>query len=406
MPRAPLSADAARHRHAGAASEHGERIAYFDRLKVLLIGAIIAGHGVMGYSDVEGAWPYQEIQEVALGEVSEGVLWIVVLPAVLFAMGLFFLISGLLTPRPIDRKGAQEFARDRLVRLGLPLVIWVFVLWPASMSAMHRATGDPRPYWWELVHADPVLDTGPMWFVEVLLIYSLAYAAWRRWGSHRAQRVRAAPAAVSAGRARSLGWTLVTLAAGISITTMLVRLAFPIASGQIGQLHLWQWPQYLALFGLGIVAARRGWLDPVPSRIRHACGLAALLAIAAFVGLGAAVAAAGLEPDAFTDLRMHWAPLGLAAIEGPLAVGASVWLLAFAQRHLDRPPDRRTRALSRSAYAAFILQAPVLIGLALALRPLDVPAEIKAVGVAAAAVGASFTLAWLLIRRTPLGRIL
>ena len=143
----------------------------------------------------------------------------------------------------------------------------------------------------------------------------------------------------------------------------------------------------------------------MPCRIRHACGLAALLAVTAFV-LGAAVAGFGLQPDAFTELRMHWAPLGLAAIEGPLVVGASVWLLAFAQRHLDRPPGRRARALSRSAYAAFMLQAPVLLGLALALRPLDVPAEIKALGVAGAAVGASFALAWLLIRRTALGRIL
>lgn len=134
--------DAARHRHARAAGWHGERIACLDRLKVLLIGAIIAGHGVMGYSSLEGVWPYQEVQEVALKEVSEVVLWIAVLPAVLFAMGLFLLICGLLTPRPMHRKGPQDFARARLVRLGLPRPLLGAVAPAAEESARDRHAGE------------------------------------------------------------------------------------------------------------------------------------------------------------------------------------------------------------------------------------------------------------------------
>jgi peptidoglycan/LPS O-acetylase OafA/YrhL len=141
--------------------------------------------------------------------------------------------------------------------------------------------------------------------------------------------------------------------------------------------------------------------------MRRGCGIAALAGAAAFLALLGAVVAAGLEPDdAFSDLRVHWAPLGLAAIEGPLAVGASVWLLGTAQRHLDRPPGRGGRALARSAYAAFILQGPVLIGVALALRPIDMPAEIKAFAVACGGVAISFALAWVLVARTRLARIL
>jgi hypothetical protein len=48
----------------------------------------------------------------------------------------------------------------------------------------------------------------------------------------------------------------------------------------------------------------------------------------------------------------------------------------------------------------------VLIALALALRPLVMPAEVKALAVAVAGVGGSFGLAWLLVTRTRLGRIL
>jgi hypothetical protein len=57
--------------------------------------------------------------------------------------------------------------------------------------------------------------------------------------------------------------------------------------------------------------------------------------------------------------------------------------------------------LSRASFGAFILQTPVLIGLASALRPVDLPAEVKALLVATAGVVLSFTLARLLILRVP-----
>ena len=198
----------------------------------------------------------------------------------------------------------------------------------------------------------------------------------------------------------------VLLAAGTSLATILVRPVFPFMSPQIGQLKLWQWPEYLALFGLGIVAAQRGWLDPVPERIRRGCGIAALLAIVAFAALTGAMLAAGLDLDVVGDAGLHWAPLAMAAIEGPLAVSAAVWLLGTAQQRLDHPPNPRGRALARSSYAAFILQGSVLISLMIGLRPIDLPAEIKALVVASAGVAGSFALAWMLVHRTPLRRVL
>jgi peptidoglycan/LPS O-acetylase OafA/YrhL len=374
------------------------RAAYLDNLKIVLVAAIIATHGIVGYSSWEGAWAYEPAAEVRLTEVAQSVVGTIVLPAVLFAMGLFFLMSGLVTPGSLDRKGPRRFARDRLLRLGVPLAIWTLGIWPAVVYTAHRIAGDDASYWVMFVNAEPFLDTGPMWFVEVLLIFSLGYAAWRR--------LRPPSPPNRDPRPPVTGTTLAWVAAALSLSTMLVRPLLPFDGHQIGELQLWQWPQYLALFGLGILAARRSGLTPVPDQLRHQCGVAALLALAAFLALLGAVVAAGLEPpDAFADLRVHWAPLGLAALEGPLAVAAAVWLLAFSQRSLDRPPGAIGRALARSAYGAFILQGPVLIGIALALRPIDVPAEVKALAVACAGVAASFAVAWLLVSRTPLRRI-
>jgi hypothetical protein len=379
-------------------------VAYLDRLKVVLVAVIIAGHGALAYGDLESAWPYQDIQEVRLAAISDVALSAAVIPAVLFTMGLFFLISGLLTPGSLSRKGPRAFARDRAVRLGGPLLVWTLLLWPGAIWLSALAAGDRHSFWSELTTAEPVLDTGPLWFVEVLLVFSLAYAAWRSWRDRTGRPAGASPAVRHEGPLS--GWRLVALAAGISVATVLVRLVFPIASGQIGQSHLWQWPQFVTMFGLGVVAGRRGWLDPVPDALRRTCGLAALGGVVAFGALGAAMAAAGVDPEVLFDgPRLHWAPVALAAIEGPLAVGASVWLLGLAQRRLGRPPGPLGRALARSAYAAFLLQGVVLIGLMIAMRPIGLPAEVKALAVAGLGVAGSFTLAWLLVTRTRLRRI-
>jgi hypothetical protein len=279
----------------------------------------------------------------------------------------------------------------------------VLGIWPALVYAGNRVGGNDASYWSQFMHANPFLDPGPMWFVEVLLIYSLGYAGWRGWRQHHAPR----PRRTADRRASLSGRTLVLLAAGISLTTIPVRFVFPWDSHQVGELQLWQWPQYLAMFALGIVVAQGGWLGVVPEEIRRRSRAAALVGVFAVLTLILAVVAAGLDPgDAFSDLRLHWAPIALAAIEGPLVVGASVWLLGTAQRHLNHRPTRRGRALARSAFAAYILQGPVLIGLALALRPADLPAEIKALVVACIGVAGSFALGWVLISRTRLNRIL
>ena len=397
-------APAPRPTSAPAVAVHRERVANLDNLKVLLVAAIIAGHSILGYHTRLGSWPYQTVREVSLGSVSQAIVAIPLLPAAFFAMGLFFLISGLVTPGSIAHKGPGRFARDRIMRLSVPLAIWALGVWPALLFARDRV-GTPVSFWSEVVHRHPFLEPGPMWFVEVLLIYSLGYAAWQQWRTHHAFQYATPSRQGANGSHLVQGRTLVVLAVGISLATLLVRPLFPFDSRQAGMVKLWQWPQYLGMFGFGIVAVQRGWLDRVPERIWRKCRLAVLLALAPLLLAFAAIALAGSSTNS-TARGVHWAPAVLAALEGPIAVGACVWLLGAAQRHLNRPPGARARALARAAFAAFVLQGPIIIGFQIALRPLGLPAEIKALAVACAAVAGSFALAWALVSRTPVGRIL
>jgi peptidoglycan/LPS O-acetylase OafA/YrhL len=189
------------------------------------------------------------------------------------------------------------------------------------------------------------------------------------------------------------------------VATFIVRTSFPLLTLQPAHLNLWQWPQYVALFWLGTAAAGSGWLDAVPDGMRRVCGVAALLGVAGLAALFVASALLSVAPDAITG---GWTgpAAALSAVEAVLAVGASVWLLGAAQRHLARPAGPITRAVGRASYAAFVLQGPVLIGLALALRPLPVSAGAKAITVGLIGVLLSFGLGLLMLRWAPLRRVL
>jgi hypothetical protein len=371
------------------------RRAYLDNLKVVLVAGIIAGHAVLGYSDF-GSWTYQAYHEVKISSVTEVALLAVMGPFALFMIALLFLVAGLLTPASLERKGTLPFVRARLLRLGTPFALYALVLWPGVVHLLDRGlTGSRASYWYDFAHQEPLLDTGPLWFLLVLLIFSGGYALWR---DRRPGRAHGAPVTPLRGR------HLAALAAAVMVKTYAVRLEFGFDSAQVAGLHLWQWPECVALFGLGTLAAQRGWLEQVPRGLRRGCGRAVLVT----VGLtGAFVVAAA--PLGVTDEQLGgglaWPALAVAAIEGTLTVCGSVWLLATAQRRLtaDGPG---WRLAGRSAYSAFLLQGPVLLGLAVAMRPVGVPAEVKALVVALAGVGACFALGWLLVRRTWLGRIL
>lgn len=371
----------------------GERFVYLDNLKALLIAGIIPAHALIGYADF-GSWSYQDIREVTLSPVVETVFAVAFLGlGGLFLMALFFLISGLLTEDSLARHGASRFVHDRLLRLGLPFAVYTLLLWPLFEFALLEPYLHRGSYWDYLGDTDPVLDNGPMWFVGVLLIYSLGYVVWRR-------RV---PRPVFSSDSLE-GRQLVSLVAAVAASTFLVRLVFPVDSGQPLNLHLWQWPACVVTFGLGVVAARRGWLRPVSEALARRCGIATL--IATLVMLIAVLSAEPLGIDEEAFLGGWQVPAVITAIvEGVLVVAGPIWVLAAAQRHLNRSGPVR-RAMSRSSYAAFMLQGPVLFGLALALRPFDLPGDIKALVVATLGIVGSFALAWSLVTRTPLRRIL
>jgi glucan biosynthesis protein C len=83
---------------------------------------------------------------------------------------------------PTDRKGAVRFLKDRLIHLGIPLAIYSWVINPLFMYVFF-AKYTTMSFWdfFPSVYfsSGELIGQGPLWFVEVLLIFSLVYVVWR-----------------------------------------------------------------------------------------------------------------------------------------------------------------------------------------------------------------------------------
>lgn len=237
------------------------RLAYLDTLKVLLVVGVIAMHTAITYG-LDGSWYLESYDEMSPGVVdvvtaSLGVGW-------LFGLGLFFLIAGRLSAPSLERKGPRLFAKDRLIRLGIPLAVYTLLVSPFLEYVAYRENEHGSEALWPFVREQVwQFAPGPTWFLEALLVFSLSYALWRTL------RRDAVPPVERPLR----GPEVATVAGLIAVAAFAVHLAFPVGSEQF-HLQLAMFPQYVILFSLGVLAGRRGWLETLTPRLRRRCGIA------------------------------------------------------------------------------------------------------------------------------------
>jgi hypothetical protein len=105
-----------------------------------------------------------------------------------YLISLLFFLSGLFIWPSLERKGAYLFVQDRLLRIGMPFAVVVTFLMPVASYPIYRATAvDPSIMaFWQHWLALPFWNSGPPWFLWVLLVFDLAAAAMfalaRHWG--------------------------------------------------------------------------------------------------------------------------------------------------------------------------------------------------------------------------------
>ncbi len=168
-------------------------------------------------------------------------------------MGFFFLLAGYFTPASLERKGYARFIGDRFLRLGLPLLAFGLILGPLTAAMVNYAQGDG--FWsciaWLWRHKQFI--NGPMWFTQALLIFSLAYCAWRAVFGAALSQTERTPSPVPAYR-----WWLAS-SIGVGVAALAIRQFVPTGENVIG-LQLGYFSSYIFLFVLGIAAWRNDWL--------------------------------------------------------------------------------------------------------------------------------------------------
>ena len=234
------------------------RLNYLDNLRVVLTALVVLHHAAVTYSHIP-LWYYYEAPHDGSATALDVFL---ALNQACF-MGFFFLIAGYFTPGALDRKGVGRFVRDRLVRLGIPLLLFVIVVRAVVGIPGWSVSGLPYAEYYVLSW-----DPGPTWFLEVLLVFSLAYAVVRRF--------RPEPGPVAAQPLR--GRWIVAFVVGLAVATALWRLVVPNGTyvPVLGLPTASYLPQYAAMFTVGVLAYRRDWFSGLTRRAgRWACGAAA-----------------------------------------------------------------------------------------------------------------------------------
>lgn len=371
------------------------RLGYVDNLRVLLTVLVLAHHSALTY----GALPIWYWTEPSTSPSGVALMLLVIVNQFYF-MGFFFLLSGLFAPGSVDRKGPGAFARDRLLRLGVPLVAFWLVARPLlSLQSWpdHRAEGESFLQFWFTVG-----DVGPLWFAEVLLVMSLAYAAYRALRARSAARSGIAdaglPTTVDAAPRPVRFRAIAGLVAVLTAATFLWRLAVPTGTywelaGLPSPAYL---PQYVILFVVGLLAVRRGWLTALTVRQ----GRVAL--VVALVSLGLALGGTALATAPGAGLL---AQLGAGLAENVFAVSTIVALLVlFRERFSGQPAWARWAA--QNSFAVYVIHPLVLVGIAMLFAPLVAPAGVKFLILLALSVPLCWGFAHLLRRIPGVSRVL
>lgn len=367
----------------------GGRNAGLDALKGGTTLLVVLHHTSITYGG-SGGWFYRERPND--GSVSSLLLTFFCAFNQAWFMGLFFLLAGYFTLPALRAKGAWGFLRDRLVRLGLPLLAFGFVIGPATIALAQTARGRPFGDTLAGLWQRGAFEAGPLWFAWALLLFAAAAVTWHA--------VR--PVGGSAGDPWPGDGRLLAAAVGTGVAAFALRLVWPVGVN-VWALQLGYFASYVVLFAFGVRAGASGWLERLPQpqvqRWRRAARFA-LPVLPAVALLGPVLPL--LQGRAEGGLSV---PAIVYALWEPFVAWGVIGLLLWRSQQPPAPSPWRQR-LARRAFAIYVIHPPVVVAVALAWRDVGAPALLKFAVTGAVACALCYGLAGLLLRVPGVRRVL
>ena len=355
----------------------GSRLFYIDNLRIFLISLVVLLHLNITYG-APGDWYYNE-SKAGFPEIIPMSMFNATNQA--FFMGMFFFISAFFIVPSLQRKGILKFGKDRLIRLGIPLLLFYFILNPLTNFIRNRFINSEDPNFFDYLANGWSRGFGPMWFVEALIIFTVGYLLINPFKFRITLKFP----------------TNKTILFAVFVTGLLqfiIRIWLPVGwSMPITNFQLPHFVQYILLFVLGIIAYQNKWLDLVTFKTGKQWFIFAQILI--FIGfpllfIGGGAGSGNL--DAFLG-GIHWQNLGYAMWEQFTGFSLIIGLFGISKQYFNRQ-GQITKKLSESAYGVFVFHAPIIVGISAIFKNWEIFPPLKFLILAPVALIVSFGIAW------------
>ncbi|MCG6189673.1 acyltransferase family protein [Maribellus maritimus] len=365
-------------------TEQKPRLWYIDNLRIFLISLVVLHHLAITYG-APGDWYYNETQLDFPAIVP--MTWFVATNQSFF-MGMFFFISALFILPSLNKKGNKKYIKDRLIRLGVPLVVFFFVLSPLTIFTRNRfIRGEDVSLADYLLHGCGT-GFGPLWFVEALLVFTAFYLLFRKISSVK----------ITIDFPGTLVILLVAFLTGL--LQFIIRIWLPVGwSLPFTGFQIPFFVQYIVLFVLGIIAYQNNWLESVSLKSGKRWFIFAQILI--LIVFPPIIYFGGIEKgvDVFTG-GFTWQCFSYAVWEQLVGFSLTLGLLGLAKKYFNRQ-GKVAKQLSGSAYGVFVFHTPVIVSVSAIFLSWETFPIVKFVMLAPLALVLVFCVAFL-FRKLPL----
>lgn len=358
------------------------RLWYIDNLRIFLISLVVLHHLSITYG-APGSWYYNET-EAGFPEIIPMLLFVLTNQS--FFMGMFFFVSAFFILPSLKRKGTGKFLKDRLIRLGIPLLFFYFILSPLTVFLHHRFIQGEEVSLIDFWINQKGTGFGPLWFVEALLLFTLLFLLVK-------------PVKVNQQIPFPGTFAILLAAFAVGFLQYIIRIWLPV--GWSMPVTNFQFPffvQYIFLFILGIVAYKNNWLDSITFRTGKNWFLFAQFVLFIVFPLIFILGGSFEESDLFMG-GGTWQSAGYAILEQMLGFSLIIGLLGIGKKYLTQQ-DSTARQLSDSAYGVFVFHTPVIVAISIVFAGWQTSPLSKFIALAPLALVACFLVAWL-VRKIP-----
>ncbi len=356
------------------------KLYYINNLRTLLIILIVMLHIAITYG-AEGSWYYFEHTESIVSNV---ILTLFVAIVQAFVLGFFFMISGYFIPSSLKRKGAKRYLKDRLLRLGVPLIVYYFVISPILTYSLYvKLMGE------KLVLRD-YFGSGPLWFVELLLIFSIFYILIQFFSKPKKDSTNL----------HSFGpnnKNILIFALCLSMVNFFIRIWFPIGKTFFNHQFAF-FPGYISFFIFGIIAFGNKWFDGFSLRVGKRwlkISVAVILLFPVISILGGA-----LEDVSPFKGGFHYQSLLFSTWEAFVGIGLTAGLFVTFRKHFNYQGDL-AKNLSDNVYTVYIIHAPVIVFFTYSIHNMFLYPLLKFIFVSIVGVSLCFLISHYLVRNIP-----